>query len=70
MYIVINKTTGMNTIHSGNFPLIYLESLLNNGDSVIVISTYSNTIKVPILDNICNEWEWIDYDLPTKELGL
>ena len=70
MYIVINKTTNESTTYCGNFPLIYLESLLNNGDSVIVISTYSNVIKVPFLNNTYGEWMWIDYELPIKELGI
>ena len=47
MYIVSNKTKNTLTKYESNFPLIELEKCLNNGDKLIVISYYSNTIKVP-----------------------
>jgi hypothetical protein len=51
----------------GSFPLIYLERKLNRGEKLIVISLYSNTIKVPraVEANGEVEWEFDDYPLPT-----
>ncbi|MEI6186971.1 MAG: hypothetical protein WCP46_00520 [Alphaproteobacteria bacterium] len=64
MYIIINKTKNTRSIVEGNFPNV--EDLLNNGDKIIIISTYSNTIKVPFIssENGYNEvvWEWEDYN--------
>ena len=67
MYIIINNTTGNTIHHRGNWPIVQLETLLNLGNDLIVVSRYSNTIKVPhhtTLNGI-TEWEWTDYDLPT-----
>ena len=50
MYIVINNTTRTNTNYVGNFPYNELVELLEKGDDIIVMSEYSNTIKVPYLD--------------------
>jgi hypothetical protein len=33
----------------GNFPLTYAQELWNEGIKFIIVSTYSNTIKVPKL---------------------
>lgn len=69
MYIVINKTKRSTTKILGHFP--DLDSMLNRGDIIIVISLYSMTIKVPqctVLNGI-NEWEWIDYTLPLDLLA-
>ena len=69
MYIVINNTTRERLTHEGNFPGNYLRDLLNKGDDVIVISLYSNTIKIPSKsDDIDNDtlepmWDWKDYSL-------
>ena len=61
MYIVINNTTKTTTHIEGSFP--NLEEQLNNGDHIIVISLYSNTIKVPHKVEEYNEieWEWEDF---------
>jgi hypothetical protein len=64
MYIIVNKTKGTTVNHSGNFP--DLDRYLEQGDLIIVISTYSNTIKVPM--QTTSEWEWIDYELPIQSL--
>lgn len=61
MYYVINQTQKTCTIHSGGFPNV--DKLLDNGDKIIIISTYSSTIKVPyqIEDRGIMEWEWEDF---------
>ena len=70
MYIVINKTKNTETKYKGNFPYNTLVDLLENGDDLIVVSTYSNTIKVPYLDEdshnynetkSCKDWAFKDY---------
>ena len=63
MYIIINKTRQSKIVHKGSWPGNYLEKMLDKGDKVIVISHYSNTIKVPysVECNGIKEWEWEDY---------
>ena len=63
MYIIINKTRQTCDRHTGNFP--NLDKLLNKGDKIIIISLYSNTIKVPyFVDyNGIKEWDWEDFSL-------
>jgi hypothetical protein len=69
MYIIINNTTRERLTYEGFFPGNYLNDLLNKGDDVIVMSLYSNTIKVPSKsDDIDNDtlepmWDWKDYSL-------
>ena len=58
MYYIINKTTNQTTTHHGDWP--NLNEQLTNGEDIIVISVYSNTIKVPYMENDC--WEWKDYN--------
>lgn len=65
MYYIINRTTNITTKVSGGWP--DLDPLLNLGDDIIVISTYSNTIKVPFIESVeynVNVWEWKEYRLP------
>lgn len=64
MYLIINKTTRKTTTATGNWPAGILYDLLNSGNEIIVISTYSNTIKVPSKDHN-DEWKWDDYSIPT-----
>lgn len=68
MYIIINKTRNTTTRYEGSFPGRWLEEQLNLGDKLIVISLYSNTIKVPrkIREYNIVEWEWDDYPLIIK----
>lgn len=63
MYIIINKTRQSNTPYEGSWPVEHLEQMLNKGDRVIVISLYSNTVKVPyyVEYNGIKEWEWENY---------
>ena len=71
MYTVINKTDKTSTKYTGNFPYSKLVDLLENDKDIIVVSTYSNTIKVPYLDMDSNnygetksskDWLFKDYD--------
>lgn len=61
MYLIINKTEQKTYKHEGSFP--NLDDMLDKGDKVIVISLYSNTIKVPYLTELngIREWEWTNY---------
>jgi hypothetical protein len=63
MYTIINKTQGKNFISIGNWPMDVIYSMLNNGDDIIVISSYSNTIKIPVGfgTEYEDEWEFKEY---------
>jgi hypothetical protein len=63
MYIIINETTQTRTTHEGNWPGHTLEPHLERGDRIIIISLYSNTIKVPykVEYNGIIEWEWQNF---------
>jgi hypothetical protein len=71
MYLIINKTKNTNIKCVGNFPGNMLEEWLNEGDKIIVISTYSNTIKVPysVYSNGETEWEYEDFPLDINVLN-
>jgi hypothetical protein len=71
MYIIVNRTTRQNTNHA-DWPHHRLIELLEKGDDLIIISKYSNTIKVPYQDQDSNnhgetkssrDWEFKDYYL-------
>lgn len=68
MYIIINKTRKTCDRHTGDFPS--LDKWLNKGDRIIIISLYSNTIKVPyfIECNNIKEWDWEDFSIDTTAL--
>jgi hypothetical protein len=70
MYIIINKTRQTCTRRTGNFPA--LEQWLDKGDKIIIISLYSNTIKVPyFIDyNGINQWEWENFSIDDSVLLL
>jgi hypothetical protein len=61
MYIIINKSKRYTIKCEGDWP--DLDEELNAGDKIIVISLYSNTIKVPykVEHNGIVEWRWDDY---------
>ena len=61
MYIIINKSKRSTIKCEGDWP--DLDEELNTGDEIIVISLYSNTIKVPykVEHNGIVEWEWDNY---------
>ena len=56
MYTIINNTTRKNTKVEGNFPSDLIVEMLEKGDDLIIISTYSNTIKVPYLEPGTNNY--------------
>jgi hypothetical protein len=61
MYIIINKSKRNTIKHKGDWP--NLDEELNAGDKIVVISLYSNTIKVPYYTELNGivEWRWDDY---------
>ena len=63
MYIVINKTKRKDFQFTGSWPSSIIEYMLDNGDDIIVISTYSNTIKIPagFSTKYEGEREWKEY---------
>ena len=63
MYVIINKTQRKEFRITGSWPSDIVDYMLNNGDDLIVISTYSNTIKIPVgFGTECeDEWEWKEY---------
>lgn len=65
MYIIHNKTKNKTFSHEGSWPNKIIENMLNEGNKVIVISLYSNTIKVPYLEEMNGiiEWCWEDFPL-------
>lgn len=70
MYLVINKISGKTTVNKGDFPLVLIEDLLSSGNDIIVISLYSQTIKVPTFFNTSiGEWEWVEYPLPIEAIS-
>ena len=71
MYIIINNTTRKNTKIEGSFPQDLVVEMLEKGDDLIIISTYSNTIKIPYLEPDSNnygetksslDWAFKDYN--------
>jgi hypothetical protein len=67
MYLIVNKT-GINIPIVGNFPADLVTQMLERGEDIIVISSYSNTIKVPFL-NENNEWDWKEYKTNINIIG-
>jgi hypothetical protein len=72
MYLIINKTTKETLSHKGNWPYSYVESLLDKDDDFIVISLYSNTVKIPCgykeLNSI-KDYQWKEFPLPLDILS-
>jgi hypothetical protein len=67
MYIIINEDCSEPIITiEGHFPLEYLSKRLENGEELIIISLYSNVIKIPnrTEENGIVSWEFTDYRLP------
>lgn len=63
MYIVINNTVRKTFTFTGNWPESFIEHMLDIGNELIVISTYSNTIKIPggFSEKFEGEREWNEY---------
>lgn len=74
MYIIIHNEKDLPAIiRKGSFPATELESLLNGNNKVIVISLYSNTIKVPRYKTTSQneiELEWDDYPFDPKTITI
>lgn len=69
MYLIINKTKRSTSISKNGIE--HLEPLLTAGHKIIVISFYSNTIKVPKpAEWDKNEWEWEDYHMPNYGMHI
>lgn len=69
MYILIYRpdSTHRDTIEmlEGNWPINYVESLLEKNYTLIVISLYSNTIKVPTKEiDQFNDRVWNEFPIP------
>ena len=65
MYIIHNKTKNTSWKLDGQWPTDSIDKMLEKGDRIIVISLYSNTIKVPyyVDYNGVKEWEWESFPL-------
>lgn len=50
MYIILDRTNNVTYKHEGNYPYDVILSMLQEGSNIIIISTYSNTIKIPQLE--------------------
>lgn len=69
MYIIINKTNNTSKTIEGNYPLVLVDTLLDLNQDIIIISLYSNTIKIPAGVEILNditEFLWKEYPLPIE----
>jgi hypothetical protein len=66
MYIVINHTTRKTQVAANGWPVKHVSALLDRGDEFIIISLYSNTIKVPTIGAVdaFGEQKWTEYKLP------
>jgi hypothetical protein len=55
-------------LFQGSFPIKMVEKLLDDGNDIIMISTYSNTVKLPMKTEINGEtkWTWKDYNFSGK----
>jgi len=75
MYIIINNTTKETIGYEGDYPEDYLLKLLLRGDDVLVISMYSNTIKVLKLEKEIHGEDYYvessaEYPLPIEYIEL
>jgi hypothetical protein len=70
MYIIINNTLKTKTKIEGSFPSTLVEEMLENDNDLIIISHYSNTIKIPFINKDYHsystksgyEWDFKDYN--------
>ena len=65
MYKILNRTTGKIINVEGDWPDTLITKLLNEDNDIIVISFYSNTIKIPFeIDGVNTndrDWNWKEY---------
>ena len=68
--IIHNKSKNTSWKLVGSWPEESIDKMLQNGDRVIVISLYSDTIKVPYYTELNGivEWRWDDYPFDPKSL--
>lgn len=64
-YLLINKTSGSHTSWTGSWNSL-TDELVKSKCQIIVISLYSNTIKVPRMEG--DEVVWTDYNIPIDDL--
>lgn len=72
MYIIVNNTNNSFSKYEGSWPMEYIEDLLDKNNDIIVISLYSNTIKVPVGFDILNgikEYNWKEFKLPINAIA-
>lgn len=63
MYVILNQTKRKQFVITGGWPGDIIDYMLNNDDDLIVISTYSNTIKIPVRTYDSKiRWDWKEYD--------
>ena len=67
MYYIVNKTVGVTARVEDGWPSDIIDMLLKAKQSIIVISTYSNTIKTFTgqLDHY-GEWDCAEFELPSN----
>lgn len=63
MYIIINKTQNKCVKETGEFPTDAVTEFLEKGDKIVVISLYSNCVKIPQLAKD-KSVSWDDYCFP------
>ena len=68
MYFIIDKTNNEAYTQEGDFPIVLIEDMLNKGIDLIIVSTYSDTIKIPYSEeyNGIKEWKYKEYPYPKQ----
>jgi hypothetical protein len=72
MYIIVNNTDNSFSKYEGSWPMDYIDGLLDKSNDIIVISLYSNTIKVPYGVDVINgitEYNWKEFKLPINVIA-
>lgn len=69
MYYIINKTRKENYLVEGDWPQDFIDKTLNEDNKLIVISSYSNTIKVPFKDEYGN-WEFTEFEYESDTIRI
>ena len=72
MYIIVNNTKNSFSKYEGSWPMEYIDGLLDKNNDIIVISLYSNTIKVPDGFDVLNgikEYNWKEFKLPINTIA-
>jgi hypothetical protein len=76
MYYILKKGRGLDKDevlkYEGDYPHMPLVELLENDEQILIISTYSNTVKVPFINKEYHsyntksgyEWDFYEFDIP------